>query len=730
MILFLSGLITIFPRWEVSNYLGSFPGRIDKIYIWREHKMKSTNDFSSIYPKLIVVVIFTLSFSATVLASSMSRESVDFSGNLIYSKENIEKSPEKYIELMKLELERGNLKMVGIIGRYLTGLVDVTGETLAMYSMYHASINEVEKAERDLGRSKSLSGNDKYVLCAEAMILQTKKRYKEAVNICLKAIALDKKFSYSRNILGTLYFDMDQYEKAVDSFRKAIALFPGFSLGYTNLGYAYLYSGNHGNALKAFKKAVHLNPNSYNARNGLAIVFEKTGKPSLSIEELKTIQKNKPGYIDDILHRIGTLQLLAGKYDDAFETGLKMKKQGKSGAYVILAESCLYNKKTEQALSFINQINENNSSASYLKGIYMMTEGRYEDALTLMEEALTKNQRRFEAYISKVVIKYYLGFEIDIKTELQYEGNEYDGRIIDFISGNISARKGDWTGAEKKWQSAQGMFKGFSILGVGHDALAAGLFSDELKHHCMGILFYFIGLQKNALSEFEAAININENSIFGNYFAALVYLKKGDTHQAEKYLISSIKKAPRFYTALYGIGELNVMKGRDNISAIYYERALAVKKDSLLMVKLGSVYERQKEYKKATQLAEEFILLFPKSYLGYNRLAWIYAVQDIHLDKALSYAKKANKLKPSHPGIIDTLGWVYYKKKQYGKASELLKMAVQAEPTNPLLNYHLGASYYAQGNNDMAKQYLRMALNISTSFDNEDDARWILNQIN
>jgi tetratricopeptide (TPR) repeat protein len=171
------------------------------------------------------------------------------------------------------------------------------------------------------------------------------------------------------------------------------------------------------------------------------------------------------------------------------------------------------------------------------------------------------------------------------------------------------------------------------------------------------------------------------------------------------------------------------MKRENSTAAIYFERALAVKKDPVLLFKLGTIYERQKEYEKAAGLSEELIHQFPEFYLGYNQLAWIYAVQEIHLDKALTYAKKANELNPANPVILDTLGWVYYKKKNYDKASEYLEKAVAAESASPEINYHLGASYYAEGKTDLAKKYLGIALNQSPAFDNADDAHRILKLI-
>ena len=654
------------------------------------------------------------------MAIPSNSEFFDTTGEVAYSKEKILKSPEKYIELMKFELKRGNLKMVGVLGRNLTELKPYNAEVKAIYSIYYASMTDIKNAEIQLKEAEDISEKNKYTLCAAAMILQAKKLYKEAADACLNAVAMNKEFSYAWNVLGTIYFDMNQYQKAAESFKKAVEIFPGFSLGYLNSGYAYLNAGDNEKAIEYFSKALKLKQDSYNARNGLAIAYEKAGKYSLALEEVQTIQKNMPSYLPDGFRRIGNLQLAAGMYDDAIMTGSKMKKKGLDGAYMILAKSYLLKQDTKQALFYIKKIDEKSASAYFLKGLYMIDEGRFDEALKFMEDALAEDNLFYEAFISKAALKFYLGLEIDVENELV---NRWDNRretILDFISGSIYAKRGDWKQAEEKWQPA---------IGLDQKTLSSGLLTDELRYDTLGRILYLLGLHENALAEFEIARSMNENSIFANYFSALVYLKDGDTVEAEKYLIRSTEKAPDFFPALSGIGDLHFMKGKNSKAAIYYERALAVKKDPVLLFKLGIIYERQKKYKKTADLAEKLIQQFPDSYLGYNQLAWIYAVQEIRLDKALSYAKKANELKSSHPEILDTLGWVYYKKKQYDKASEYLKKALETEPSNPEINYHLGASYYAEGKNHLAKKYLSIALNHSKTFDKADDARNILYKI-
>ena len=71
-----------------------------------------------------------------------------------------------------------------------------------------------------------------------------------------------------------------------------------------------------------------------------------------------------------------------------------------------------------------------------------------------------------------------------------------------------------------------------------------------------------------------------------------------------------------------------------------------------------------------------------------------------NLDEGLEYALKAAELAPQDSSIMDTLGWVYFKKATYDKAIEKLKSAVELRPNVPTIRYHLGMAYYKK--NDLA----------------------------
>ena len=52
--------------------------------------------------------------------------------------------------------------------------------------------------------------------------------------------------------------------------------------------------------------------------------------------------------------------------------------------------------------------------------------------------------------------------------------------------------------------------------------------------------------------------------------------------------------------------------------------------------------------------------------------------------------KKANNLRKNDPYITDSLGWVYYKLKDFKKAKIHVQKAVRLMPADPIVNDHFG----------------------------------------
>lgn len=128
------------------------------------------------------------------------------------------------------------------------------------------------------------------------------------------------------------------------------------------------------------------------------------------------------------------------------------------------------------------------------------------------------------------------------------------------------------------------------------------------------------------------------------------------------------------------------MKGLSDTEAgwsLFYERGVAEER-------AGDWPAAEADLKKALKLKpnEPQVL----NYLGY---AW--ADRGEHLKDALAMLEMAAALQPRSGAIVDSLGWARYRVHQYRDALRDLEQAVMLEPSDPEVNNHLGDVYWRVG---------------------------------
>ena len=80
--------------------------------------------------------------------------------------------------------------------------------------------------------------------------------------------------------------------------------------------------------------------------------------------------------------------------------------------------------------------------------------------------------------------------------------------------------------------------------------------------------------------------------------------------------------------------------------------------------------------------------------------------------------KKAVKLKKNDGYIIDSLGWAYYKNKNYIIAEKFLQRAVQLKPLDPIINDHYADSLWKLNKNIQARYFWKHVLSLDDTEQN------------
>ncbi|GAB6052102.1 tetratricopeptide repeat protein [Magnetospira thiophila] len=92
------------------------------------------------------------------------------------------------------------------------------------------------------------------------------------------------------------------------------------------------------------------------------------------------------------------------------------------------------------------------------------------------------------------------------------------------------------------------------------------------------------------------------------------------------------------------------------------------------------------------------------NYLGYS---WV--ERHRNLERARAMIEKAVEAEPTDGYIVDSLGWVLYRFKDYDGAVKNLERAVVLRPQDPVINDHLGDAYWQVGRKKEARFQWRRA---------------------
>ena len=220
--------------------------------------------------------------------------------------------------------------------------------------------------------------------------------------------------------------------------------------------------------------------------------------------------------------------------------------------------------------------------------------------------------------------------------------------------------------------------------------------SSFLKFNLATVLFDSgnYGLSKEILDNFSKDDVFFMDSIVENTHA----IKQLDSHKSaleyiEKFIVNGYGNAKLLKT--YGSLQRNQSLFKEAIKS--YTRAIEAARREIyteaiwpILFLRGISFERSKNWASAEADFISALELSPDqpqilNYMGYSLLE-----RKEKLDQAMRMIVLAAEKAPDSYHIIDSLGWAYYKKGEFGKALLYLEKAMDLESTDPIVNDHLG----------------------------------------
>ena len=118
---------------------------------------------------------------------------------------------------------------------------------------------------------------------------------------------------------------------------------------------------------------------------------------------------------------------------------------------------------------------------------------------------------------------------------------------------------------------------------------------------------------------------------------------------------------------------------------------------------LGAIFERQKKFDQAEEQFHKVLETNPKSASTLNYYGYMLADRGVRLDEAVDLIKRALVEEPGNAAYQDSLGWAYFKQDKLPEAEGLLRQAAMRESHDPTILSHLGDLYAKMGKDDLAE---------------------------
>lgn len=524
-------------------------------------------------------------------------------------------------------------------------------------------------------------------------------------------------------MLANHYIACKKDAEAIEAFEKAIALEQANIKPYILLARFFSNIGKSDKAEIYFNKALRIDPNDLELQYNFADFL-------FSHQEIN----HSEAIVDQILQK---------RPDHPPFLMLKVK---------ILNQNREYDK-TVPILIQLLQEEPDSPEYNYYMGLAYFLKGRIKKAMPFFSVALEASSDYLPARLMMADSYYqekdYILAQTEAEKVLKVRPNNYRANTL---MGKIYI-------ARKKYDEAEKIFTTLIELAPENPLAYYGLGQVKLRQH----------KDNNALELFEKAITLNPNQIdifsdiisiylsskqydkgleqcekyfivAGNDLAiqsvicnlkANLLIGRGDIELARKELEKSIEKNPKNILPYYTLANIFKSGNRVEKEIETYNQLIKNRNDKTVIIaydRLGSIYEKQGKNDLAESCYKKALNLNPEYVSALNNLAYFYTQQDKNLNQALDLARRAKEKAGNVPVVMDTLGWVYFKKELYDEALGELKNCIALQPQNPIFHYHIGLIYNKKWDYTNAKKSLTKALELDPNFDNSEHAKTILSQ--
>jgi tetratricopeptide (TPR) repeat protein len=589
--------------------------------------------------------------------------------------------------LARMYVARGEDKLAEV---QLTKVVQIRPRELAArleLAAFYARGQRLDEAERTLQAAAADLPESEEAKLAYAEFLASHRSAAHGEEALKGLIARDPRNYALQLALGALQQRAGETPQAVATYRAVIARDPRGPAGVAardRIAAIDVLGGRYADAKPLLAEALQSNPHDNDALVLRANLALRDGDPLAAIADLRGVLRDQPQSVS-ILRALARAHLANGSpvlAEESLRSALAAAPQD-IDVRVDLAELLMRTHRADEATTLLEEAVKANPSA------------------TAARTALT------EAYLAKGDLAAARGAAEQLKTA------QPDLPAGWYLAGRIAERQHRPADAERELAHA------LQLEPSAMEALVA-LARLELAR----------GQGAQALALVRTAIQRRPGNAGTHELLGELCLAQKSYTDAIAALSEAVRLAPNWWLPYRNLA-LTKLAGKDTAGALAtYEAGVKATAEPALAVDLAEAYLQQGRVEDAARVYETLHQHRPNLALAANNLAMLlvtYRHDQASLDRARDLT---SAFADSGEGaLLDTYGWVRFKRGEVPAALAALKRASEEAPGSKVILYHLGMTYLKAGESEKARASLEAALAGGASFTGTQEARLALAQL-
>jgi tetratricopeptide (TPR) repeat protein len=519
-------------------------------------------------------------------------------------------------------------------------------------------------------QKSSYSNNEKAIYYfIEGKTLELQNDFIGAVENYRTALKFDKSAGIY-HALSEVYFRLGKLDEAKSEVKNALKLKPENQDYLETLADVQIAQRDFTDAIDTYEKIISLDSNYTYGLYSLARLYQERKMPAKAIVIYEKIT-NKIGYDYDVLNKMYEIYIAYKDYEKAIET-----------------------------LESLQKLDPFNFGIKSILASLYIRNNRISDARRIYEELFVLNPENKE--IQTELVKIY------------FQQNE-SGKAFENFSRMLGK---DSLGYIEKVQVGELYYNMISQDEPAREIAKNIFYNLNQEYPDEWIPYYYLGVfdvVENRVDDyrekFNRAIELADTSSEAYVNIGLIYFQQNEAQDALNTVNEGLGKFQDEYRLFYVKGLALQRMNREADAIAEFEKAVEINpKDLAILSTLALAHDTQGNFRKSEEIYEMALLIDPQNALILNNYAYNLSERGEKLDKALAMAKIAVEKDPGNSSYLDTIGWIYFKMKNYKLAKLNIEKSLEVNPNSAVVLDHLGDVFKAMKDNTNALKFWKLSL--------------------